>query len=164
MSNLSAAEQRLVAFLEKDLPLTSHPYREIARELGWKEEQVAERLQAWKEAKVLRRLAAVLYHRRVGFKANLMGVWRIEPEREQEVGEIMATFPEVSHCYARPGLPDFQYNVYTMIHAHSREEGEAVAARIAEAVKPQAFRLLESTREFKKTSYSYYGGQKGDQP
>lgn len=157
MNTLTAEEQRLIAFLEEDLPLASHPYREIAKEIGWTEEQVAKRLSSWQDARVLRRLAAVLYHRRVGFTANLMGVWQIEPEREQEVGEIMATFPEVSHCYSRPGLPDFPYNLYTMIHARSREEGEAVAARIAEAVRPRAFRLLESTREFKKTSMKYFG-------
>lgn len=164
MTNLSAEEQRLIAFLEDDLPITSHPYRELANEIGWTEEQVADRLRVWQDARVLRRLAAVLYHRRAGFKANLMGVWQIEPEREIEAGEIMATFPEVSHCYSRPGLPDFPYNLYTMIHARSREEGEAVAARIAEAVKPKAFRLLESTREFKKTSMKYFGDQKPAAP
>ena len=42
------------------------------------------------DRKMLRRVAAILYHRRAGFSANGMGVWRVPEDRILEVGGRMA--------------------------------------------------------------------------
>ena len=42
------------------------------------------------ERGLLRRVAAILYHRRAGFSANGMGVWKVPDERVLDIGRQMA--------------------------------------------------------------------------
>lgn len=62
-----------------------------------------------------------------------MCVWNVPDEKIEIVGNIMAEFPEVTHCYERPRYPDWPYNLFTMVHSYTPEECEEVAVRISEA-------------------------------
>ena len=53
---------------------------------GWPPSAFLEHLEGMVERKLLRRVAAILYHRRAGFSANGMGVWRVPEEQVLEVG------------------------------------------------------------------------------
>ncbi|MDP2234226.1 MAG: Lrp/AsnC family transcriptional regulator, partial [Actinomycetota bacterium] len=159
---LTDDERDLARLLQADLPSGEHPFAELAAELQRRgvdvdEAWVLERTRAWVDAGVSRRFGAALKHHQTGFSANAMGVWMCSEERVEEVGTVMASFKEVSHCYERPSLPQWPANLYTMIHGRSREECADVAERIREATGLEAPRLLYSTREFKKTSMCYFG-------
>ncbi|MDP2181979.1 MAG: Lrp/AsnC family transcriptional regulator [Actinomycetota bacterium] len=158
---LSEDERALARLLQEDLPTGEHPFEELHAMLemqGVDETQrwTIGRTQAWVESGVIRRFGAAIKHHKTGFAANAMGVWDCPPERIEEVGQIMASFKEVSHCYERPRLSQWPANLYTMIHGRTSEECEDVARRIQEAVGLPAPRLLYSTREFKKTSMRYF--------
>ena len=84
------------------------------------------------ERKILRRVAAILYHRRAGFSANGMGVWRVPEDKIAEVGARMAAVRGVSHCYQRPTYADWPYSVFTMAHGRSKEECDAILDGIAD--------------------------------
>ena len=45
------------------------------------------------DRKILRRVAAILYHRRAGFSANGMGVWKVPEEEIMEVGAPHGLLP-----------------------------------------------------------------------
>lgn len=159
--HLNREEKALARLLQADLPLVEHPFAEIARtllECGYDVDEpwVLERTGAWVEARVIRRLGAAIKHHKTGFSANAMGVWSCPEERVEEVGRIMASFKEVSHCYQRPTAPTWPANLYTMIHGRTRDECESVAGRIREATDLDAPRLLYSVREFKKASMKYF--------
>ena len=62
-----------------------------------------------KERGLLRRVAAILFHRRAGFSANGMGVWKVPEDRMLEIGPRMAAFRGISHCYQRPTYEDWPY-------------------------------------------------------
>jgi DNA-binding Lrp family transcriptional regulator len=111
---------------------------------------------SFRERGIMRRFSAVLHHRRAGFKANAMAVWKVPPERSEEVGKVMASSRWVTHCYERPTYPDFPYSHYTMIHATSEQQCEEVAADISEATGISDYKLLYSTREYKKTRVKYF--------
>src|SRR3954453_19359341 len=81
----------------------------------------------------LRRVAAILYHRRAVFSANGMGVWKVPEERILELGTHMAAFRGISHCYKRPTYADWPYSVFTMAHGRPREECDAILDSIAAA-------------------------------
>ncbi len=98
----------------------------------------------------IRRFAAVLNHRQVGFSANGMVVWNCPQDRIDRIGAILASYPEVSHCYSRPAYPEWPYNLYAMIHGRSRQECESIAGKLAAATGLDNFRILFSTKEFKK--------------
>ncbi len=84
------------------------------------------------ERGILRRVAAILYHRRAGFSANGMGVWQVPDEQIADIGRRMAAVRGISHCYQRPTYADWPYSVFTMAHGRSKEECDAVLDAIAE--------------------------------
>ena len=84
------------------------------------------------DRKLLRRVAAILFHRRAGFSANGMGVWKVPEEEIMETGRRMASFRGISHCYQRPTYADWPYSVFTMAHGRSKEECDAILDSIAD--------------------------------
>jgi DNA-binding Lrp family transcriptional regulator len=86
-----------------------------------------------------------------------MVVWEIEPERAEEVGNIFASFREVSHCYQRPAMPDWPYRLFTMIHGSSPEVCRQIAQRLADAAGVDKYDLLFTQEELKKTTMAYFG-------
>jgi hypothetical protein len=88
-----------------------------------------------------------------------MGVWAACNRGAKEVeqlGETMARFRAVSHCYLRPTYPDWPYNLFTMIHGRSAEDCEAVLAEISRETGITEFSALYSTKEYKKTRVEYF--------
>jgi DNA-binding Lrp family transcriptional regulator len=141
--------EKILKKLPSDFPLTENPYKEIASRIGISEDELIERLKDLKNEGVIRRIAAILYHRKASYTHNAMVVWNAEKDI-QKTGEIMASFPEVSHCYERDRGGYWQYNIYTMIHGRSMEECNNIARRISEKVGIKDYQMFFSKREFKK--------------
>lgn len=144
-------DEMIIKRTQNGIPLKRSPFADIARELGISEQEIIDRLQRMKEKDIIRRFGASIGHRDIGIVANAMCVWNVPEERTEEVGTIMAGFPEVTHCYERPRASEWNYNLFTMVHSYTREDCEKIAARIAEATKINDYKLLFSDREFKKT-------------
>jgi len=142
--------------LQKDLEITDRPFLTYAKKLEMTEDQVFEKLKSFEEIGVMRRFAAILRHRDVGFTANGMIVWEVPEDRINEVGEKLGSFPQVSHCYQRPVYPDWPYSVFSMIHCKSEEEASEVAKTIQKQINIDDYKILFSTREFKKTRVKYF--------
>jgi DNA-binding Lrp family transcriptional regulator len=141
---------RIVKCIQEDLPLVREPFALWADSLGMGEPELLTVVSDWMRSGTIRRFAAVLNHRQVGFSANGMVVWNCPRDRIDRLGSILASYPEVSHCYSRPAYPEWPYNLYAMIHSRSRQECEAIADRLAVATGLENFRILFSTKEFKK--------------
>lgn len=153
---LTDQDKKLIRLLQEDLPLTSRPYAAIGAQIGMSEEDVLASVERYLSSGVLRRFGVALRHREAGFTANGMGAWDVPEDRADEVGQIMAGFREVSHCYQRPRFAGWPYSHFTMIHGATREACEAVAERISAATGITNYRLLFSTSELKKTSMRYF--------
>jgi len=141
---------KLIKYTQEGLPLTKTPYKDIGTALGLSEDEVIERLRKLLETGKIRRLAASIAHRKIGINANAMCVWKVSTERVDEVGNIMASFEEVTHCYERPTYDDWEYNVFTMIHGYTDAECEAVIEAIKEKTGLDDYVVLYSEKEFKK--------------
>ncbi len=139
-----------------DMPVCAEPYAPAAAELGWRQEQLLDHLAAMQERGLLRRVAAILFHRRAGFSANGMGVWEVPDERILEVGARMAAFRGISHCYQRPTYEDWPYSVFTMAHGRSKEECDAILDAIAAETGIAGRATLYSSTEFKKIRLLYF--------
>jgi DNA-binding Lrp family transcriptional regulator len=153
---LSDLDIKIVRALQEDLPLSAEPFKEIAEGLGISEEFLLEKINSFIEQGIIRRFGAAIRHREAGFTANAMVVWDVEDERTVEVGRIMAEFSEVSHCYQRPRYPDWNYNLFTIVHGKNRDQCQEIAEKIAQAAGAANFKLLFSTDELKKTSMKYF--------
>ncbi|MGZ5359356.1 MAG: siroheme decarboxylase subunit beta, partial [Solirubrobacterales bacterium] len=126
--------------------------------LGTSQDEVLRRLASLQERDGLRRVAAILYHRRAGFSANGMGVWKVAEDEVLDTGRRMAAFRGVSHCYQRPTYADWPYSVFTMAHGRSKEECDAILDGIADehGLYGDDRAVLYSSTEFKKIRLHYF--------
>jgi DNA-binding Lrp family transcriptional regulator len=148
----------VIKSLQGDMPVISEPYGPAAEELQISQEQLLAHLEAMRERRLLRRVAAILFHRRAGFSANGMGVWKVPEGRELEIGARMAAFRGISHCYQRPTYADWPYSVFTMAHGRSKEECDAILDAIAADTGITERSTLYSSTEFKKIRLEYFTG------
>jgi siroheme decarboxylase len=146
----------VIRSLQGDMPVVEEPYAPAAAELGMPQEQLLEHLRGMQERKLLRRVAAILFHRRAGFSANGMGVWKVPEERVMELGPRMAAFRGISHCYQRPTYADWPYSIFTMAHGRSKEECDAILDSIAAHTGIDERATLYSSTEFKKIRLLYF--------
>jgi siroheme decarboxylase len=148
----------LIRALQGPMAAVERPYDEAASELGLETEQLLERLRNMVDRKILRRVAAILYHRRAGFSANGMGVWKVPEKEIMETGAQMASFRGISHCYQRPTYEDWPYSVFTMAHGRSKQECDAILDSIATecGIGPEGRATLYSSTEYKKIRLHYF--------
>jgi len=146
----------MIRELQKDLPVTSRPFDEWARNAGVTVEELLDAAKSFVDKKQMRRYSAVLNHRKAGYTANGMGVWVVPEGRTDEVGYQMAQFKAVSHCYLRPTYEDWPYNVFTMVHGRSLDECESILQAIEDETGIRDRITLYSTKEYKKTRVSYF--------
>ncbi len=139
-----------------DLPVVAEPYAAAAAQLGMTEAALLEHMTGMRERGILRRVAAILYHRRAGFSANGMGVWKVPDEQIAEFGPRMASFRGISHCYQRPTYEDWPYSIFTMAHGRSKEECDAILDAIAGEFDISERATLYSSTEFKKIRLLYF--------
>jgi DNA-binding Lrp family transcriptional regulator len=151
-------DKALIKALQGPMAAVERPYDEAAAELGIATDELLERLRSLVDRKILRRVAAILYHRRAGFSANGMGVWKVPEEQIMEVGARMASFRGISHCYQRPTYEDWPYSVFTMAHGRSKQECDAVLDSIADdcGIGPDGRATLYSSTEYKKIRLHYF--------
>lgn len=149
-------DKEFIRHLQKDLPVVDRPFLPAANALGMKEEQVFEKLAYYEEIGVMRRYAAILRHRDAGFVANGMIVWRVPEDQIEPVGAKLGAFPQISHCYQRPVYADWPYNVFSMVHCKSIPEAEEMAKDIQKHIDVDDYKILFSSREFKKTRVEYF--------
>jgi siroheme decarboxylase len=148
----------LIRTLQGPMEAVARPYDAAAQDLGISTEELLDRLRAMVDRRILRRVAAILFHRRAGFSANGMGVWKVPEDEILATGAKMASFRGISHCYQRPTYEDWPYSVFTMAHGRSKEECDAVLDAIAEecGMGPDDRATLYSSTEYKKIRLHYF--------
>lgn len=153
---MNALDKRIIQMMQDEFPLVEEPFKELAQRAGIGEDELIERLKRYKQEGQIRKMGAVLRHREVGYSSNVLCAWVVPEDRLGEVAASMAENPAVSHCYERNTLPEWPYNVYTMIHGHSRKECNEIAGEIAGRNHLTDKAMLYSVKEWKKTSMRYF--------
>jgi siroheme decarboxylase len=154
--DLTEDEIGYVRELQEDLVVEPRPFASMARRLGVTESDVIAAAEAFIAEGLMRRFAAVLHHRRAGFGANAMSVWRVPDETVDDYGYTLASYAAISHCYRRPTYPDWPYALFGMIHGTSKERVEEAVTDIRERTGLDDYRLLYSTAEYKKVRVRYF--------
>ena len=154
--NPTEEDKDFIRELQKDMDIIDEPFVNTAKNLGITENELFEKMKHYEEIGVMRRFAAILRHRQVGFTANGMIVWKVPEGRISQVGETLGSFPQVSHCYERPTYDDWPYNVFSMIHCKTHDEAYEVAKTIQGQINVNEYKILFSSREFKKTRVEYF--------
>ena len=150
-------EREVLRVVQKNLPDSLTPYADIAASVGIDEKSVLNLLKELKEQGAIRRFGASLKHQKTGFSHNAMVAWKVSPHDVDEAGQEAARHPLISHCYYRPSsASDWPYEFYTMIHGRSTEEYKEVIAALIDTTVLKEYAVLESLKELKKTSMTYF--------
>lgn len=152
---LSEADRLVINELQQDLPLVPTPFTAMAVRLNMDAEYFLTHCQSLLHRGIMRRFGASINHNRAGFKANAMACWLAPPNTVDTAGRKLASLREVSHCYERKTNPLWQYNLFAMIHSHTREACQEIASKISQETGLADYLLLFSTKEFKKTRVKY---------
>lgn len=159
---LTDLEKKIIASIQEDLAITERPYLEISEKLGISEEKLLEYLQSLCKRGIIRRFGATLRHQKTGFTANAMVAWQVDEDRVEEVGNSLASFKQVSHCYRRNPTKGWPFNLYTMIHATDEGSCRQTARKMSQEAEVENYSLLFSRRELKKTSMVYFPSDEDD--
>ena len=152
---ISDVERRILAVLQQGFPRSRTPYKDMAEPTVVTTDQLIAVLDDWKRQGKLRRIGSIVDHFKVGLSAGAMVAWRVEPERIEQVGTILAEFKEVSHAYERNTGENWPYNLYTMVHGRDFQEVEQMVQRMSRACEVSAYRILFTEKELKKVSPTY---------
>lgn len=152
---LSELDKALVNELQQDLLLVSRPFAAMAEWLNISEELLLERCRFLQQQGVMRRFGASVNHHKAGFKANAMTCWAVPPGEIEAAGKELASLRQVSHCYERATNPHWRYNLFAMIHGHSRSACHEIINEVSSRLALKDFVVLFSTKEFKKTRNKY---------
>ncbi len=153
--SLSAVDRRAINELQQDLPLISRPFARTAARVGMDEDGFFTLCRSLLSRGIIRRFGASVNHRSVGFTANAMTCWVVPAEKVESIAVELVPLKQVSHCYERKTNPQWCYNLFAIIHGHTRKQCEEIASRVSAETGLDDYVLLFSTREFKKTRVIY---------
>ncbi|MHC4114153.1 MAG: siroheme decarboxylase subunit beta [Planctomycetota bacterium] len=154
-NHISDMERRILSVLQKGLPISQTPYKDMAQQIGIETDELLAVLKDWEKQGKLRRIGAIVNHFKVGLPAGAMVVWQVESGRIVEIGQVFAGFKEVSHAYERQTRENWPYNLYTMVHGKSAEEVRKVVKSMSRAGGVSNYRILATEKELKKVPPTY---------
>ncbi|MDX8130238.1 AsnC family transcriptional regulator [Methylomonas sp. OY6] len=121
---MDAIDKAIINRLQQGFPICAAPYQRVAEELGLEEAELLGRLQAMLADGVLSRFGPMYHAEQMGGALTLAAL-KVPEARFDEVTEIVNSFPEVAHNYARNHLLNMWFVLAT-------EQPEQVATVIAE--------------------------------
>ncbi len=160
---VSEEQKQMIRELQKGIPIVERPYEAIAKaansalgEDSFDSGTIVDLLNSWKRQGAIRRIAGRVRHKKVGYLANAMVVFRVEPADIDNAGAALAEMPCVSHCYHRSTNDLWHYNLYAMTHAKTETELKKAIGKMIDLIKPQKYEQLYTLMEYKKESVKYF--------
>lgn len=155
MENLTPKQKKVARVIQKDVAITRFPFKETGALCGLTEKEVLTATRQLKEKGFIRKFGAVLRHQKAGYKKNALIVWAVPAGKTKKTGEIFASFPYISHCYERKPAFNKKYNIFTMLHSSNKNYSPLILKMVI-ASGISDFMILESVKEYKKTSPEYF--------
>ena len=154
-AKLSQTDKAVINELQHDLPLTRRPFDTMSARLMIDADEFLARCRSLKQRGIIRRFGAAINHNQVGFAANAMTCWVAPAAVVELAGRKVAALREVSHCYQRKTGPGWPYNLFAMIHGHTRDACQMIADKVSRELGLDQYVLLFSVRELKKARTKY---------
>ncbi|WP_418640506.1 siroheme decarboxylase subunit alpha [Sulfurimonas sp. ST-27] len=139
-------KQEILSRIQKKFPLVQKPFEVIADELGMREDEVLEILQAEKKANIIRQTSAIFDTKRLGYKSSLVA-FKIPEEKINSAVKIINAHPGVSHNYER----NHDFNIwFTMAVAPDSVLGlEKTIQTLASLTEADDYIVLPTLKLFK---------------
>ncbi len=152
-ATFDAIDRAILKITQKEIPLVEAPFGKISEQLGIGESEVLARLDRKIREGVIKRIGGSVNQRKLGIVANAVVAWKVQENLVEEIGMKLSHYDEVTHCYDRRTVPGiWDYNLFTVLHDYDRESVENCAKRLSGAIGISDYRVIFSTRQFKRTS------------
>ncbi len=138
-------DESFVRSLES-LEVTRRPF---AKYVGYGEEEVVSIIEELLDKNVGRDFSGVLRESKIGFKENGMTVLRIRGEAEKIAVELIEKFPQITHLIERVACENWNYPLYFMVHAVSREPIEKIRDEVLKIEGVEEAKVVYSTRNLR---------------
>jgi len=112
--------QDLLDAYQRDFPITSEPFVQMAKRLGCQENELIKKLEDIKKNGIVTRIGPVFDHRRAG--SSLLAAIKVPPPQLEKVAEQINQYAEVNHNYGR----EHAYNLWFVVTAPSKSHLNSV--------------------------------------
>lgn len=112
-------DKRIINALQDGFPICDAPYRRVAEQLGLTENDLIARLQALLANGTLTRFGPLYNAEQMGGALTLAAV-KAPTERFDAIADIVNSFPEVAHNYAR----NHELNMWFVIATETPEQAQ----------------------------------------
>ena len=109
--------------------------------------------------KYILRYTAIVKNYSIGMSSNFMVVWNINNNIVDDFGNKASSYGSISHCYLRDTYPEWQYNLYTMIHGYNDKDCYDVISELVTEFNITDYVLLKSVKEYKKEKVDYFSNE-----
>ena len=144
MTELSAFDKSLLNLLQTNIPVCSHPFAEMAEQLGTDEATVISRLRELKEAGFLRRIGTFFDSNSLGYQGTLVAL-SVEPSEVGMVAEAINRYPGATHNYEREG----KYNLWFTLLTPTAEKEKSILAEVQSLRGVEDMLRLKANKKYK---------------
>jgi siroheme decarboxylase len=155
MKKMTAKQKEVALLIQSDIPVTKFPFQETGNICGLTGEEVLNITTELLQKGLIRKFGAILRHQKAGYGKNALVAWSVPAGQVQNTGKKFASFAFISHCYERQPAFRNKYNIFTMLHSHDTNYLSLVN-EMAMASGINDYLILESVKEYKKTSPEYF--------
>ncbi|QGU94628.1 AsnC family transcriptional regulator [Clostridium bovifaecis] len=145
-------DRKILIEVSKDISVCESPYDDIAKRLKISTDSLLSRIKILQDSGYIKRISAIVAHEKTDYKINAMTVWKVDEINKKNIIELMKRFPNVSHIYERRSAENWEYNIYGMMHAVSKEEIESLIEYISKQINVSDYKALYTKKQWKKTS------------
>jgi DNA-binding Lrp family transcriptional regulator len=154
---LTCDEKYIILKLQGNLKCVAQPFNFLCSE-SFKIDDVLNIIKNLISKGVIRRIAAIVDHHRLGFVANVLFAAEVKSERIERVGRKLARLGMVSHCYRRKTFEGWPYSLLAMMHSQSMRQLRQVVNNFTKTENITLFELLPTVAELKKQPVNHQFG------
>lgn len=125
MNTFTDIESRVLHRIQRDIPITEDPFRDIAEELRIEEPLLRRTLHELKEGGIIRDISAILNIGRLGYDSSLVA-FKVPEDNVTRAAEIISSHPGVSHNYLR----EHTFNIWFTLAVPGGESLDETAEKL----------------------------------
>ncbi|MDR0767290.1 MAG: Lrp/AsnC family transcriptional regulator [Methanosarcinales archaeon] len=109
---LDEIDRKLINLIQLSFPVSTHPFLDIANEIGTTEEVVLSKLSRLKNEGIIRRIGPIINTRGIG-GTNTLAAVKVPSDQIDKAAAVINKYDEVSHNYLR----NEEFNVWFTVSA-----------------------------------------------
>jgi len=155
MKNLSVKQKKVARLVQKDIAVQEFPFRKIASLCGLTEESVLEITGQLLKKRFDPEIRSCASPSESGIQKERTGGLVCSRQKNGRSRKYIRVISLRFHCYERKPAFMNKYNIFTMLHSGNKNISSLINEMV-NAAKIKNYLILDSVKEYKKTSPEYF--------